>query len=108
MRFWHAAYVLVNCALFYELQNNPEHMQHADADEACWVFRLLTSNVFVVLGWLLYRRQQYYADAAPLRRNQPRPAPPPLALRGVPRERYMFIATNDENVDLQPRGRDRG
>lgn len=107
MKVWHLIYITFVCALFHELNTNDEHMRHAADDDWCLVFVALNISIFGMLGWLLYQRNQ--PAAAPARKELSKPGPrPSMAIQPVPQERYMFLATNDPNIDLQPKGRDRG
>lgn len=103
--------------LLHELMTNDEHIRHAEEDSSCWVWRLSIVSIVGVIAYLLRERHRHFArlgdggtpaPAAPLRRDLPRPAPPPMTITPVPAERYVFVATNDPSVDLQPKGRGPG
>lgn len=109
MKPLHLLYILVNFLMYRELATNEEHVHHADSGEACWLYITLCASCFGMLAWLVYQRLRP-EPTAPLRRDMQRPPPPPLTITPVPSERYVFVATNDPNIDLQPKpkGRDHG
>lgn len=104
-----------NALLVFELSNNPVHQAHAEADTTCDFWWFTCASLALTILWMLYDRKQRFAaldadatpaPAQPLRRDLPRPTPPPITITPVPAERYVFLATNDPNIDLQPKGRD--
>lgn len=94
-----------------ELFLDPVHSsQHLDRDVGCLTYWVTMLSGLAYLASWVFEVINRPVDEEPAQRDRPSAKPSNLGVapQPIPQERYYAAFTNDPNVDLKPKARDRG